>query len=162
MNIREDPQETGISDITGRNVTIRHANDWDLVELREYLKTHGRDEAEIGDAEVVVAAEQGHLLGFGILKKGRSVNNAYCLSITEMSGHEGMGVAIVQHLLDYVSVDTIYTSDPKAAAYLSHEGFSPKNMPSKMVTEEAYMVCGWRGEGFGAFARSQDRLGTVV
>jgi citrate lyase synthetase len=101
-----DPRKTGISSITGKMVFIRHANDTDRVIIEEYLKK-STSEVNLENAEVVVAAENDRIIGFGILKKE---NGAGCVSLFEDSRRRGIGSTIVNHLVEFSSVSRVYAS----------------------------------------------------
>lgn len=101
-----DPRTTGISGITGKLVSIRHANDTDRVIIEEYLKKSTAD-VNLENAEVVVAAENDRIIGFGILKRE---NDAGCVSLFEDSRRRGIGSTIVNHLMEFASVSRVYAS----------------------------------------------------
>jgi hypothetical protein len=63
-----DAYRTGMSKITGKLVTIRHATGRDLVGIREYLQKHHGGCLQ-RDADVVAAAENDRLIGFGIVQR---------------------------------------------------------------------------------------------
>lgn len=119
-----DPRKTGISSITGKIVSIRHATEPDLVNVGEYLKKHHAD-SELDNAEVVVAAEDNRIIGFGILKK---TVNAGCVSLFEDSRRKGIGSSIVRHLMEFVSLDNVYTT--RYASYFTHSDFARRKGPS--------------------------------
>jgi hypothetical protein len=50
-----DPRKTGISGITGKFATIRHATESDIVDVEEYLRKHHSD-SDLKNADVVVAS----------------------------------------------------------------------------------------------------------
>lgn len=112
-----DPRKTGISSITGKMVSIRHATDTDRVIVGEYLKQHHSD-SDLNDAEVVVAAEDQRIIGFGILKKE---NDEGCVSLFEDSRRRGIGSTIVSHLMEYAPVKTVYAA--RYASYFTRPGF---------------------------------------
>lgn len=113
-----DPRKTGISGITGKLVLIRHATSGDLVDVEMYLKKHHTG-PELDNAEVVVAAEDRRIIGFGILKKE---NGAGCVSLFEDSRRKGIGTTILRHLLEYTPVKKLYAS--RYASYFTHSGFT--------------------------------------
>jgi N-acetylglutamate synthase-like GNAT family acetyltransferase len=119
-----DPRKTGISSITGKIVTIRHATETDLVNVGEYLKKNHAD-SELNNAEVVVAAEDNRIIGFGILKKAES---AGCVSLFEDSRRKGIGSSIVKHLLEFAPLKKVYTT--RYASYFTHSGFARTRGPS--------------------------------
>ncbi len=112
-----DPRKTGISSITGKVVTIRHATEGDLFELEEYLRRHHADSSLRND-EVVVAAEDRRIIGFGVLKKE---NGNGCVSLFEDSRRKGIGSSIVKHLMEYTPVKRLYAS--RYTSYFTRYGF---------------------------------------
>jgi N-acetylglutamate synthase-like GNAT family acetyltransferase len=98
-------------------VTIRHASTSDLVNVEEYLKAHHAD-PELGNAEVVVAAEDNRIIGFGIMKKD---NDAGCVSLFEDSRRKGIGATIVKHLMEYAPLKRVYAA--RYASYFTHSDF---------------------------------------
>jgi N-acetylglutamate synthase-like GNAT family acetyltransferase len=117
-NDMTDPRKTGVSSITGKMVTIRHATSSDLVNVEEYLRMHHADPG-LGSAEVVVATEDRRIIGFGILKKD---NDAGCISLFEDSRRKGIGSSIVKHLVEYTPLKKVYAS--RYASYFTHAGFT--------------------------------------
>ncbi len=101
-----DPRITGISSITGKMVSIRHANDTDRVVVEEYLKQSSAD-TDLRDVEIVVAAENDRIIGFGILKRE---NDAGCVSLFEDSRRRGIGSVILNHLAEFSTVSRVYAS----------------------------------------------------
>ncbi len=123
-----DPQKTGISGITGKMVTIRHATESDLVDVEEYLRKHHTD-SDLKLAEVVVASEERRIIGFGILKKE---NEAGCVSLFEDSRRKGIGSTIIKHLQEHAAVKRLYAS--RYASYFTHYGFLRSGRPSARAT----------------------------
>ena len=112
-----DPRRTGISGITGKYVTIRHATVSDRVDVEEYLMKH-HSGSDLRNAEVVVASEDRRIIGFGILKKE---NEGGCVSLFEDSRRRGIGSTIVKHLMEHASVNRLYAS--RYASYFTHYDF---------------------------------------
>ena len=112
-----NPRQTGISGITGKIVSIRHATDIDRIIVQEYLSKHHAD-SDLGSAEVVVAAEDEQIIGFGILKKG---DDAGCVSLFEDSRRKGIGSTIANHLVGYAPVKKVYAA--RYASYFTHSDF---------------------------------------
>jgi N-acetylglutamate synthase-like GNAT family acetyltransferase len=127
-----DPRKTGISNITGIMVVVRHATESDLVDVEEYLKKHHAD-SDIKNAEVVVASEDRRIIGFGILKKE---NDTGCVSLFEDSRRRGIGSTIMKHLMAYTSVTKVYAS--RYASYFTHSGFTRTSKgPSSRATRSS-------------------------
>jgi N-acetylglutamate synthase-like GNAT family acetyltransferase len=123
-----DPRKTGISGITGKVVTIRHATESDLADLEEYMKRHHAN-SSLENAAVVVAAEDRRIIGFGVLKKE---NEAGCVSLFEDSRRKGIGSTIVKHLMEYAAVKRLYAS--RYASYFTRYDFLRSGMPSARAT----------------------------
>jgi N-acetylglutamate synthase-like GNAT family acetyltransferase len=123
-----DPRKTGISGITGKLVTIRHATESDLVDLEEYLRRHHAD-SDLQNAEVVVASEDRRIIGFGILKKE---NETGCVSLFEDSRRKGIGSTIVKHLREHAAVKRLYAS--RYISYFTRYGFLRSGRPSARAT----------------------------
>jgi N-acetylglutamate synthase-like GNAT family acetyltransferase len=115
-----DPMKTGISSITGKMVVIRHATDTDRVRVEEYFGKHGSAD-DLGNADVVVAAEEGRIIGFGVLKKE---NDAGCVSVFEDSRRKGIGSAIVKHLMAFEPLKRVYAT--RNVSYFTRYGFARK------------------------------------
>ncbi len=123
-----DPRKTGISGITGKMVTIRHATESDLVDLEDYLRKHHTD-SDLQNAEVVVASEDRRIIGFGILKKE---NETGCVSLFEDSRRKGIGSTIVKHLLEYSTVKRLYAT--RYTSYFTRYGLLRSGNPSARAT----------------------------
>jgi N-acetylglutamate synthase-like GNAT family acetyltransferase len=115
-----DPRKTGISSITDKTVVIRHATETDRVRVEEYFRNHG-NVADLGNADLVVAAEEGRIIGFGILKKE---NEAGCVSVFEDSRRKGIGSVIVKHLMEYEPLKRVYAT--RNVSFFTRYGFVRK------------------------------------
>jgi N-acetylglutamate synthase-like GNAT family acetyltransferase len=123
-----DPRKTGISGITGKLVTVRHATVSDRVDLEEYLRKYHAD-SDLQNAEVVVAAEDRRIIGFGLLKKE---NEAGCVSVFEDSRRKGIGSTIVKHLMKDAAVKRLYAS--RYISYFTRYDFLRSGRPSARAT----------------------------
>jgi len=115
-----DPKRTGISGITGKMVVIRHATETDRVRVEEYLRLH-EGNSDIDQDDVVVAAEQERIIGFGILKKG---DGDGCISLFEDSRRKGIATAISSHLVQYAPHEKLYVG--RLVSYFSQKGFKER------------------------------------
>jgi len=102
-----NPRVTGISSITGKTVYIRHATESDLIDVQDYLKRRRQQERDLAQSDVVVAAEDDRLIGFGILEKTYD-RSAGCATIVMDGRRRGIGASIVRHLIEYAPMKTIY------------------------------------------------------
>ena len=112
---------TGISTITGKTVYIRHATEWDMVVLGERLTQRQKDSLTFSQPEVVVAAEEDEIIGFGILEKVE--NDVGCLVLKGAARRHEIGSFIVRHLLEYAPMKTIYAVSDRPG-YFRKIGFS--------------------------------------
>ncbi len=132
---------TGISSITGKTVYIRHATEWDRITVEDYLSRH-KDERDLTHFDVVVAAEEDRIIGFGILEKGRD-SSAGCLTIVENGRRRGIGAPIARHLMDYASMKTVYGAQ-EVSRYLTGLGFAvKKTIPRKPAMFGENSMCRW-------------------
>ncbi len=130
-----NPQTSGISSITGKMVSIRHATGRDLVLVEEYLeKNHANLDA--GNAEVVVAEEDERIIGFGILKKE---NDEGCISLFEDSRRKGIGSSILKHLLEYTPVRKVYAT--RHASYFARSGRTREGSGHSSRTRKKSIYC---------------------
>jgi len=137
----KNPRLTGISSITGKTVYIRHATESDIVTVREYLKrhTHNTDEPEFMRSDVVVAAEEDRIIGFGILEKSDD-NDAGCVTLAENNRRRGIGASIARHLMEYSPMKTIYVTAGEPD-YFTGLGFSKAKAAPRKVTDTAGRLC---------------------
>ena len=118
-----DPRKTGISSITGKMVSIRHATSADLTRVERRLKRLHAD-SDLVNAEVTVASEDERLIGFGILRKEK---DGGCVSLFEDGRRKGIGSSIVKHLMEYADITTLHNAqgEPRAR-YFSRSGHDEK------------------------------------
>ena len=136
---------TGISSITGKTVYIRHATEWDVVNIKDYLKRYGQKERDLTQSDVVVAAEEDRLIGFAILEKGRE-SDADCVTVIEDTRRRGIGAPIVRHLMEYAQVKTVY-SPAGMPRYFTRLGFTRTKTAQRKHAGAAAHVCRWQGKG---------------
>jgi len=139
-----NPRFTGISSITGKTVYIRHATEWDVVSIQDYLKQHGEEERDLRQSDVVVAAEGDRLIGFAILEKGRE-RDANCVTVTEDVRRRGIGAPIVRHLMEYAQVKTVYSS-AVMNRYFTQLGFARAKTTKRKRAGAAAYSCRWQGK----------------
>jgi N-acetylglutamate synthase-like GNAT family acetyltransferase len=138
-----NPRLTGISSITGKTVYIRHATEWDVVSVEENMNQHGQEEC-FRQSDVVVAVEGDRLIGFAILEKGRE-GDADCVMVTEDVRRRGIGAPIVQHLLEYARVQTVYSS-AAMQPYFKKLGFTRTKTAKRNSAGAASYSCPWQGK----------------
>lgn len=150
-----NPRSTGISNITGKTVYIRHATDWDVVNIQDYLKRHGQEERDLTHSDVVVAAEEDRLIGFAILEKGRG-RDADCVTVIEDTRRRGIGAPIVRHLMEYAQVRTVYSA-ASMPGYFTRLGFTRSKKTQRKHAGDAEHICRWQGKGGLSLAKYEKR-----
>lgn len=116
-----DPKRTGVSGITGKMVVIRHATESDRARVEEYLRLY-QGNADIEQADVVVAAEQARIIGFGVMKKG---DGAGCISLFEDSRRKGIASAITNHLAQFAPGGKLFIS--RSVSYFTRSGLGKRS-----------------------------------
>ena len=150
-----NPRFTGISSITGNTVYIRHATEWDVVNIQDYLKRHGQEERDFRQSDVVVAAEGDRLIGFAILEKGRK-SDADCVTVNEDARRRGIGAPIVRHLMEYAQVKTVYSSAGMPQYFTRLRFTRAKTTLRKRAGDAAYS-CRRQGKRGGSLAEYEKR-----
>jgi N-acetylglutamate synthase-like GNAT family acetyltransferase len=130
-----DPRKTGISSITDKMVIIRHATDTDRVRVEEYLNKHGKSD-NLSAAEVVIAAEDERIIGFGIMKKEQ---DAGCVSLFEDSRRKGIGSSIVKHLLSHEPLKRVYAAH--YSSYFTNSGFARAKQQHASRSRKSGVLC---------------------
>jgi predicted DCC family thiol-disulfide oxidoreductase YuxK/N-acetylglutamate synthase-like GNAT family acetyltransferase len=82
-----------------------------MIVLGEHLTQHQKDALNLTPSEIVVAAEEDYIIGFGILEKAR--DDTGCLRVEENARRHEIGAFVVRHLLDYAPMKTIYVASDK-------------------------------------------------
>jgi len=93
----KDPYRTGISNITGKMVSIRHATERDLITIGEYLERH-HVPCALDGADAVAAVEDDRLIGFGILRRDGLTP---CITVRELRRGSGLGPLIAGHMMEH-------------------------------------------------------------
>ena len=150
-----NPRSTGISNITGKTVYIRHATEWDVVNIQDYLKRHGQEERDFRQSDVVVAAEEDRLIGFAILEKGRE-SNADCVTVIEDTRRRGIGAPIVRHLMEYAQVRPVYSA-MSMPRYFTRLGFTRAKTTQRKRAGDAAYSCRWQGKRGRSLAEYEKR-----
>jgi len=97
MIVVNDPCLSGISRITGKMASIRHATERDLIDIREFLERH-RVPCSLEGADAVIAVEADRMIGFGIVQRSGS---APCITVRELRRGSGIGPLIAGHLMEF-------------------------------------------------------------
>jgi N-acetylglutamate synthase-like GNAT family acetyltransferase len=137
----KSPKLTGVSSITGKTVYIRHATESDMVEVRAYLYLHNQklSQPKLMRSEIVVAAEEDRMIGFGILEKSED-NSAGCVAIFEDGKRTGIGASIARHLMEYAPMKTIYVAGDKPG-YFTELGYTRSGDALGKSTHKAASLC---------------------
>jgi len=130
-----DVRKTGISSITDKMVVIRHATDTDRVRVEEYLRQNGKTDY-LKTADVVIAAEENRIIGFGILKKEKDTG---CVSLFEDSRRKGIGSSIVKHLMSYQPLKKVYAT--RSASYFTRYGYMRSTLSRSSRPKQAMRTC---------------------
>lgn len=104
-----NPKYTGISAITGRIVSVRHATERDLFLVQRDLKRR-KDELPAG-AEIVVAVEDARLIAFCILRRSPGEDPEVRFTLYEDTKRRGIGARVVGHLLEHAPVKMVNDVD---------------------------------------------------
>jgi len=81
MGNRESPKATGISDITGRILRVRHATEADMGFIEDKMKKYHLDTRDLDYREFAVATENSKIIGFGRLKKTEAIYEIGCILV---------------------------------------------------------------------------------
>ncbi|MEW6117583.1 MAG: GNAT family N-acetyltransferase [Nitrospirota bacterium] len=140
MAINESPAETGVSEITGKRVTVRHATEADMPFIEEKIHRYGFDDHNLNHRQFVVAAENGAIIGFGRLQQIGELYHIGCVAVVEERRGMGIGSLIMQHLLDIAPVDMVYVLTDQVD-YFRKFGFSEMETGSKELFDDLDSAC---------------------
>ncbi|MFN3479838.1 MAG: GNAT family N-acetyltransferase [Thermodesulfovibrionales bacterium] len=107
MGKEECPSYTGISDITGKLIEIKHATEVDMFFIEEMMRKHNLEVSDLHYSQFVIATENGKLVGLGRLKKINKPHEIGSVTIVEEKKGSGIGSYIAKHLLDMSPVKMI-------------------------------------------------------
>lgn len=145
MERRESPKETGISEITGKTMKVRHATHGDMAFIQEELKKNNIDSENLDPREFVVATEDGTITGFGRLRRAGEVYQIGCIVVIEDKRRRGVGSLIVKHLLDFTPVSLVYIVTD-LVDYFEKLGFVEMKEGSKELLDALDEACKVRGK----------------
>jgi N-acetylglutamate synthase-like GNAT family acetyltransferase len=145
MERKDSPRVTGMSDITGETVKIRHAIEADMAFIEEELGKSGIDAETLDYGEFVVATEEGNIVGFGRLRKTGKFYQIGCVAVVEERRSRGIGALIVKHLLDFAQVDMVYVLTD-LVDYFKKMGFVEMKEGSKELFDALDEECKVRGK----------------
>jgi N-acetylglutamate synthase-like GNAT family acetyltransferase len=139
-----NPKLTGISSITGKTVTIRHATESDMVFVEESIKKHHLDADDLDPEQFVVAAENGDIIGFGRLRKNGDIYDIGCVVVIEQGRRRGIGASIVRHLIEYAPVSAVYVVTD-LVDYFKRLGFTEAKKKPKELMRRLEIACSVKG-----------------
>jgi N-acetylglutamate synthase-like GNAT family acetyltransferase len=140
MKKEECPKGTGISDITGKIVKIRHATEADMGFIVEYLEKHRLDAENLRYDQFVVAMENGNPIGFGRLKKTGEAYEIGCVMVIDEKKNEGVDSLIIKHLIDFSPVKMVYVISD-LVDYFKKLGFVESKEGSKELMNSLDKAC---------------------
>jgi N-acetylglutamate synthase-like GNAT family acetyltransferase len=140
-----NPKLTGISSITGKIVTIRHATESDMVFVKENLKKYHLDADDLDPSQFVVAAENNDIIGFGRLRKTGDIYDIGCVVVVEQRQRRGIGASIVRHLLEYAPVSAVYVVTD-LADYFTRLGFTAAKKKPAELMRRLEIACSVKGK----------------
>src|SRR4030042_805380 len=98
MGKRESPKKTGISEITGKVINIRHAIVNDIYFIENILQKHHFDITDLDYRQFVVALEDTKPIGIGRLKKTGRICEIGCVLLIEEQKRRGIADIIMKTL----------------------------------------------------------------
>jgi N-acetylglutamate synthase-like GNAT family acetyltransferase len=140
MEKEECPKGTGISDITGKIVKVRHATEADMGFIVEYSKKHGLDAENLSYKQFVVALENGYPVGFGRLKKTGEACEIGCVVVMDEKKNQGVDSLIIKHLIDFSPLKTVYVISD-LVDYFKKLGFIEAKGESKELMNSLDKAC---------------------
>jgi len=157
MENKESPKATGISELTGKVVRVRHATEADMVFVEETLKKYQFYAENPDYNDFVVATENGDIVGLGNMKKTGGIYAVGCIVVVEEKRGRGIGQLIAKHLVDYASVDRVYVMTD-LADYFKKLGFVEMKDISKEYLAALDLICK-TGEKTKKVLMSQEKPG---
>jgi N-acetylglutamate synthase-like GNAT family acetyltransferase len=145
MENRESPKVTGISDITGKIVRVRHATEADMGFIEDKMKKYRLDTRGLDYTEFAVATENSKIIGFGRLKRTETIYEIGCILVIEEKRRKGVGQLILEHLMEYAPVDKVYVMTDWVD-FFNELGFTEMKK-TREYTDIVKVLCGAAGHG---------------
>jgi N-acetylglutamate synthase-like GNAT family acetyltransferase len=145
MENRESPKVTGVSDITGKTVRVRHATEADMGFIEDKMKKYRLDTQGLDYGEFAVATENSKIIGFGRLKKTEAIYEIGCILVIEEKKRKGVGQLILEHLMEYAPVDEVYVMTDWVD-FFNELGFKEMKK-TREYTDIVKVLCGAGGQG---------------
>ena len=140
MDKKESPKTTGVSDLTGKVLKVRHATEADMAFIEETMKRHQFDAENLDCQDFVVATENSEIVGLGSLRKTGGIYEVGCLVVLEEKKEQGIGQLIARHLVDHAPVNKIYAMTDRVD-YFKKMGFVEIKDKSKEYLATLDLVC---------------------
>jgi N-acetylglutamate synthase-like GNAT family acetyltransferase len=144
MEEKGTPKVTGVSDIRGKTVRIRHATEADMAFIEEQLEKNNMDTEDLNAGEFVVATEDGEITGFGRMRKTGQFYQVGCVVVVEERRSRGIGSLIVKHLMDLSPVTLAYIP-AELEGYFTKLGFVKMQEGSKELLDALDEACKVKG-----------------
>ncbi len=141
MNKKESPKVTGISELTGKLVRVRHATEADIPSIERMIKEHKIEVEDLDYSKFLVAAEDSEIIGLGYLNKTEAIYSIGCIAVVEEKRRQGISQLIAKHLADDGSVDRIYVA-PALTALFRKLGFVEIKDKAGEYVEALEEACG--------------------
>ena len=145
MEGKESPKENGMSEITGKTMRIRDATEGDMAFIQEELRKNNIDSENLDPHEFVVATENGHITGFGRLRRAGELYQIGCVVVVEDKRRRGVGSLLIKHLLDFTPVSLVYIVTD-LVDYFEKLGFVEMKEGSKELLDALDEACKVRGK----------------
>jgi len=140
MEKSDSAMKTGISEITGKIVRVRHANEQDLFFIEEMLKAHGMPAEKLDFTEFVIAAENDVPIGCGRIRTTKGLNEISCVEVVKEQIGNGVDSLMVEHLLEFAPMERVYAVTDHVEPY-KRLGFREVRKPGGPLDQEVEKVC---------------------
>lgn len=105
---QESPRGTGVSEITGKVLRVKHATAADMVFIEKKLMEHHIDTGDMEPEQFVVAWEDGEMAGFGRLRRVGGADEISCILVFDEKKAKGVSDLILRHLVEYSGSTVVY------------------------------------------------------
>ena len=134
-----NPKVTGISEITGKRVSVRHAVEADLVFIKQGLAAHkvAYKPRKLDYREFVVAAKDNSIIAFGRL---RASGDAFILEVYESRNRRDVDRLVVEHLIHVASSGALLVIARPKSNYRNHlKELGFKEVPKELAGSNLMM-----------------------
>ncbi|MEW6418874.1 MAG: hypothetical protein AB1480_12255 [Nitrospirota bacterium] len=137
---RESSKTTGISEITGKVVRVRHATEYDMYFIEDMLRKHNVDTTGLDYNQFVIAFEDSTPIGLGRLKEIDGICEIGCVIVVEERKKTGLDDVIVKHLIEFAPVKMVYAMTDKVE-YFKRMGFKEVKEGSEKIIKKLGIAC---------------------